>query len=122
MGAITGTNGRLDVGDTTHPTEIVISIGPARDPDHVSITAGQTDGPPAALLDHRHDLAIDLAAEHHLDDFHRLVVGHAKAADEPGRLPQPLEGAPDLRPATVDDHRSQPDVGEQDDIHGEGRA
>ena len=54
-----------------HGADLVGDMRSARQPDAAS----------AGLLDELDDLAVDLAAEHHLDDLHRAVVGDAEAID-----------------------------------------
>ncbi len=90
------------------------------DAQHAAVAAREADRASAGLLDELDDLAIDLAAEHHLDDFHRLVVGDAQAVDEGRLLADARERRLDLRTAAVDDHRPHADVLEQHDVDREG--
>ena len=62
---------------------------------------------------------IDLAAEHHLDDFHGLGVGDAHALDELALLADAGEDGLDLRAAAVDDHRVEAHQLEQHHVVGE---
>ena len=51
------------------------------------------------------DVLVDLAAEHHLDHVHGLVVGDAHALDELALLADALQQLVDLRAAAVHHHR-----------------
>ena len=53
-----------------------------------AVLAGQADRLAAVLVDEADDVLVDLAAQHHLDDVHGLVVGDAHALDELALLAQ----------------------------------
>jgi hypothetical protein len=89
---------------------------------HAPVAAGQTHRATSPSLHERHDLAIDGAAQNHLDDLHDGVVGDTQAVDEARCDPEPLEGRADLGAATVHDDRAQADVFEQDDVDRERGA
>jgi hypothetical protein len=57
------------------------------------------DGLAARLVDERHDVLVDEAAQHHLDHVERLLVGDAHALDELALLAELLQQRADLRPA-----------------------
>ena len=84
------------------------------------ILARQTHRPPAGLIDIRHDLLVDPARQHHLDDFGRLAVGHPKTVDERGLDLQPFEHGADLRAAPVHYHRMNADLLQEHDVAGKG--
>jgi hypothetical protein len=83
------------------------------------VAAREADGAPAVLADQPHDLLIDRAAEHHLHDVHRLLIGDAQAAAEGRANTDALEHAIDLRPPAVHDHDADADVAQQADVSGE---
>ena len=86
----------------------------------------ETDGDGRVHVDRRHDLAVDLADEHHARDVERLGVGDPLAVAELRRLAEPLHQRADLRAAAVhDDRRSMPTAAHEDDVlreTGEDRA
>ena len=89
---------------------------------HVAVLAAQPDRPLALGVDQRHDLLVDRAGQHHLDDLDRLLVGHPEPALEP-RLDAHLgKHRADLRTAAM--HHDRVDAGllEQRDVAGEGLA
>jgi hypothetical protein len=69
--------------------------------------------------DERHDVLVDGAREHHLDDLHGGVVGDAQPVDEARLHPGLLEHRGDLRPAAVHHHHVDADVLQQADVLGE---
>jgi hypothetical protein len=58
--------------------------------NETAVLAGQAYRLAAGLIDQVDNVLVDLATEHHLDDFHRLSVGDAHALDEPPFLPTRL--------------------------------
>ena len=62
------------------------------------------------------DLLVHLPAEHHLDDVHRLGVGHPHALDELALLADAFQHVVDLRAAAMHDDRIHPDQLEQHDV------
>jgi hypothetical protein len=72
------------------------------------------------VVDERDDLLVDLAAEHHFHDFHRVGVGHPHAVDEFAALAELGEQLVDLRPAAVHHHGIQADQLHQHDVAREG--
>src|SRR5882672_5458039 len=87
--------------------------------DHGAVLAGEPHGTAAVQIDQPDDLLVDLAHQHHLDDLHRLGIGHPHPAHEFRLLAQALHEGPDLRAASVDDHRPHPDQPEEDHVAGE---
>ena len=84
----------------------------ARDPDR--------DG--LEHVDRAHQLAVDLADQHHADDVERFGVGDAQAVDALDGLALALHLRVDLRSAAVDQHRANPHRVEQEHVLGEARA
>ena len=76
---------------------------------------------PALVTDQPDDLLVDLAAEHHLDDVHRGLVGDAKPGDERRADAHLLERGVDLRPAAVHHDHLDADVAKQANVLGEAR-
>ena len=87
--------------------------------DHVAVLAAQADGPPASGVDEAHDLLVDGARQHHLDDLDRGLVGDAQARREFGLDAELLQHGADLRPAAVDHDRVHPRLLQQDHVAGE---
>src|SRR5207245_2689300 len=75
--------------------------------------------PAIAPAGQRHNVAVDVATENHLDDFHRGFVGHTDALAELGLDGQPLEHLLNLRAAAVHDDGVEPDVLHEHDVGGE---
>jgi hypothetical protein len=79
----------------TWPTSIrsssVVLIGQHQLPgaDEAAVLAGQADRLAAGLIDQVDNILVDLAAEHHFDDFHRFGVGDAHPLDEFALLADP---------------------------------
>jgi hypothetical protein len=90
--------------------------------DHVAVLAAQTDRPLALGVDERDDFLVDGAGEHHLDDFHRALVGNAQPALELALDPEVLEHRGDLRPAAMHHDRVDARLLEQRDVAGKGAA
>jgi hypothetical protein len=78
--------------------------------DEAVVLARQAHRAAAVAADERHDVLVDGAREHHLDDAHGGVVGHPQAVDEARRDVGLLEHRANLRPAAVHDHDVDPDV------------
>ena len=87
--------------------------------DEPGVLARHADGERAVHVDGGHDLAVDLADEHHPGDVERLGVGDPLAVAELGLLAQPLHQVADLRAAAVHDHRPEADRVHQHDVLGE---
>ena len=68
------------------------------------------------LVDQPHQLLIDLAHQHHLDDSHGLLIGDPQAADKGWLEARKLHRPGDLRAAAMDDDRMHPDVPHQNDV------
>ena len=89
---------------------------------HVAVLAAQADRPLALGVDQRHDLLVDRAGQHHLDDLDCLLVGNPEPALE-ARLDAHLgEHGADLRPAAMHDDRVDAGLLEQRDVAREGLA
>ena len=71
------------------------------------------------LVQRAHDLAVDLAHEHHAHDVDGLGIGDPQAVDELRHLAQPLHQVADLRATAVDDDRVHPDEPHEHDVLGE---
>ena len=89
---------------------------------HVAVLAAEPDRPLALGVDQRHDLLVDRAGQHHLDDLDRLLVGDAQAALELRFDAHLGEHRADLRPAAMHDDRVDAGLLEQRDVAGEGLA
>ena len=87
--------------------------------DQGAVLAGQAHRPAAVQVDQPDDLLVDLADQDHLDDLHRLLVGHPHPAHEARLLAEALHERPDLRAAAVDDHGPDPDEAQQEHVLGE---
>ena len=62
---------------------VAAALGRARDfarSHHIAVLAAETDRASALRVDGADDLLVDRAGEHHLDDFHRRLVGNPQAA------------------------------------------
>ena len=81
--------------------------------DQVAVLARQADRLAAGRLDRGHDLLVDAAGEHHLDDLDRGRVGDPQALDELALDLEAVEHRLDLRPAAVDHDRVDADLLEQ---------
>ena len=55
----------VDVGDVAHEAEVGVALAGH---DQPGVLAAQADRPPVVAVDGRHDVAVDLAAEHHPGD------------------------------------------------------
>ena len=86
--------------------------------DHAAILAGQPDGLATGLVDEVDHVLVDLSAQHHFDDFHRLRVSDAHALDELPLLADAGQQVFDLRAAAMDDDDIHADEFEQHDIAG----
>ena len=86
---------------------------------HVAVLAAQPDRLAAGLVDVAHDLLVDRAGEHHLDDLDGRGVGDAQAGGEFRLDAEPLEHLADLRPAAVHHHRVDGGLLHQHDVAGE---
>ena len=84
--------------------------------DQRAVLAGQTDRKAALAVDEMDDLLVHLPAEHHLDDVHRLRIGHPHALDEFAFLADALQQVVDLRAAAMNDDGIHPDQLEQHDV------
>src|SRR5262245_32156427 len=94
----------VDVGDVADAAELV---APAR-LHHGPVVPREADGTPGVpppRVDQANQLLVDAPGQHHLDDAHGLVVGHAHAVDEARFYAEAIEHARDLRPAAVHYHR-----------------
>ena len=69
----------------------------------IGIFAGDANGLAALAVDGRDDFLVDLAGEHHFDDFDGCLVGNAQAVHEIGFDIEPLQQIGDLRSAAMDD-------------------
>ena len=69
----------------------------------------QADGERAVDVDGRHDVAVDLADQHHAGDVEGLGVGDPQAVAELGLLAEPGHQLADLRAAAVHDDRPHAD-------------
>ena len=87
---------------------------------HVAVLAAQPDRPLALGVDQRHDLLVDRAGQHHLDDLDRLLVGDAQAALELRFDAHLGQHRADLRPAAMHDDRIDAGLLEQRDVAREG--
>ena len=85
----------------------------------IAVLARQAHGPAAGGIDAGDDLLVDGAGQHHLDDFHRRLVGDAQAVDEGGVDVQLLEHRPDLGAAAMHHHRVDAGLLHQHDVLGE---
>ena len=83
-----------------------------------AVAAGQAHRLAAGVVDEADDVLLHLAGQHPLDDFHRLLVGHAHALDERALLAQTAERLLDLWPAAVHHHRIEADQLEQHHVLG----
>ena len=90
--------------------------------DHVAVLAAQADRPFAGLVDQRDDLLVDRAGQHHLDHFHRLLVGDAQPFSKLRFDAELAEHGADLRAAAMDDDRVDAGLLEQCDIARKGLA
>src|SRR5206468_4159832 len=78
-------NGRIDSLRLADETEIdfMIAVGLGivhgarhfRRAYHIPVLAAEADGAPAFGIDEADDLLVDRSGEHHLDDFHRRLIG-----------------------------------------------
>ena len=85
---------------------LVASISCASLPDRPTACA-------ARGVDRGHDLLVDAAGEHHLDDLDRRRIGHPQPLDELALDLEAIEHRLDLRPAAVDHDRVDADLLEQ---------
>ena len=88
--------------------------------DHqIAVLARDAAGMAAKPVDLAHDLLVDRAGQHHLDDLDGRGVGHAQAAGELALDVQPIEQARDLRAAAMHHHRLHARLLQHDDVAGE---
>ena len=87
-----------------------------------AILAGHGDGDRTVgrfLVDRRHQVAADLADQHHADEAQCLGVGDAQAVAEFRLLADLLHHRVDLRAAAVDEHAAHADAAQQQHVLGE---
>ena len=107
----------VHLGDVADEAEVLAGLGGARAHQQGRpVLAAQPDRAPAEPVDAGDELRAHLAGEHHLGDLHRLRVGDPQPVDEARLHAHPLLPGADLRPATVDEHRAQPDEAQQHDV------
>src|SRR6185437_5490636 len=90
----------------------------ARD-DEIAVLARKADGAPAGGIDAAHDLLVDGAGQHHLDNFHGSGIGDAQTVDEARCDVELLEHGADLRPAAMHHHGIDARLFHQHDVLGE---
>ena len=73
-----------------------------------AVPAGETDRPPAMLVEVSDDLLVNLTRQHHFNDLHRFGVGYPHAAHELGDDTITLQGVIDLRAAAMNDNGVDP--------------
>ena len=88
--------------------------------DQTGVLARQPDRDRAVLVDGGHDVAADLAHQHHAGHVEAVGVGHPETVAELRLHAQPLHQLADLRSASVDHHRPNADGAHEDDVVGEG--
>ena len=87
--------------------------------DEVRVLAGQPDGDRAVHVDGRHDVAVDLADQHHAGDVERVGVGHPQPVAEFRHLAEPLHQLADLGTAAVHHDGQHADGAHEDHVLGE---
>ena len=87
--------------------------------DEVGILAGQPDGDRSVHVDGRHDVAVDLAHQHHAGDVERVGVGDPQPVAEFGLLAEPFHQLADLGPAAVHHDRQHAHGAHEDHVLGE---
>ena len=107
----------LDVG-----IRLPVDLAQLARADQVAVLARQADGDPAGPVDRGDDLLVDRAAQNHLDDLDRRLVGHPEPADEIALDLEPLQHLADLRPAAVNHDGVDADPLQQDDVVRELRG
>src|SRR6266446_2490502 len=121
---------RSDHRDVTAPKQrrdrLSIDLGHAADETHVrterlgddarAVLPAQADRLAAEPVDGAHDVGIHFPGEHHLHDFHRLVVRDAQPVLELCLQAEALAHRRDLWSATVYEHGLHADVTEQHDV------
>ena len=90
--------------------------------DQPRALARQAHGQRPVHVDGRHDVAVDLAHQHHAGDVDRLRVGDPQAVAELGLLAQPGHEVADLGAAAVHHHRLQPHGPQQHHVVGDRPA
>ena len=101
---------RVDVADEPE-------IGMAcRREDQPGVLAAEPDRERTVDVDRRHDVAVDLADEHHAGDVEAVGVGDPQSVAELGHHAEALHQRADLRAATVHDDRSQTDRPHEHDV------
>ncbi len=85
------------------------------------VLARQADGERPVHVDGRHDLAIDLANEHHAHDVERFCVGNAQPVDKRRLLANAREHLADLGAAAVHDDWTHTNRLHEDDVGRELR-
>jgi hypothetical protein len=83
--------------------------------DERAVLPGEADGLAALLVDEADDLLVELA-QHHLDDVHHALVGHAHALPEFALDAHLLQQVANLRAAAVDDHGIHADELQHHDV------
>ena len=86
------------------------------------VLARQAHGQRPVDVDAGHDVAVDLAHQHHAGDVEGVGVGDPQPVEELGLLAQPGHEVADLGPAAVDDHRPHADRAHEHDVLGEEAA
>ena len=94
-------------------------VQPLVGPEQARVLAGEPHRPAPVEIDQAHDLLVDLADQHHLDDLDRLLVGDAHAAHELRLLAEPLHERADLGAAAVHDDGTDADQPEEEHVLGE---
>ena len=77
--------------------------------DEAGVLAREADGQRPVHVDAGHDVAVDLAHQHHAGDVEGVGVGDPQPVEELGLLAQALHELADLGPAAVDDDRPHAD-------------
>ncbi len=95
---------RLDGGNLAHIAVVIAVLRQLFRLNQAAVQAAQAAGLTAMGLKHGHQILVDPAAEHHLDDVHGLGVGVAQAVDESGLLTYLFQHIGNLRTAAMDHH------------------
>ena len=103
-----------DLADVDHLVRLVLVLQQQfLGADEIAVLAGQSDSLATGVIDQVDHVLVDLTAEHHFNDFHRLCIGHAHALDELALLTDARQQVLDLRPAAMHDHHVHADQLEQ---------
>ena len=94
---------RIDFYDIAHQIVLLAVDDPALGLEHIAVQPAQTNGAASSGGKRCNQVLIDLAAQDHLDNIHRLLVRIAQAVDKFALLADLIEHVVDLRPAAVDD-------------------